>query len=291
VVFLLLILTGVSKSPSPSATIHNQENQRNLAMRAIADHLLKQNGDLYSPIPPIRRETEGNYFISLGTPIEYLNLRSIIDTILLRHQIRPDYRLSLLDCESGALALGFLADLEDKERDIPCQQREQIVSCYDLRIALISQGDNLTTDSIPLSTPNLKWALIGLAICFPIVLWTWTQKSKVAVVQDQPQDGWQNKTQATSFHLNNQVLKIDQQSISLTYREAKLLNFFFENANQVLERDTILQAVWEDEGIIVGRSLDVFVSRLRKKLKGDPALSIVNVHGVGYRLEVIMRSA
>ncbi len=56
--------------------------------------------------------------------------------------------------------------------------------------------------------------------------------------------------------------------------------------NQLLGRDLILQSVWGDEGITVGRSADVFVSRLRKLLQHDPTLRIASVHGVGYRLEI-----
>jgi DNA-binding response OmpR family regulator len=72
----------------------------------------------------------------------------------------------------------------------------------------------------------------------------------------------------------------------LTYREAKLLYFFCRHKNKLLERDTILKAVWEDEGIIVGRSIDVFVSRLRKLLKDNPSVRFANIHSVGYRFEV-----
>ena len=72
----------------------------------------------------------------------------------------------------------------------------------------------------------------------------------------------------------------------LTYREAKLLQLLANHPNQVLERDQILKLVWEDEGITVGRSVDVFISRLRKLLAEDPTLRITAVHGVGYRFEV-----
>jgi DNA-binding response OmpR family regulator len=94
-------------------------------------------------------------------------------------------------------------------------------------------------------------------------------------------------------HFGNTVLDLGRQTIrtagteqNLTYREAKLLRLLVQHANRVLERDAILKAVWEDEGIIVGRSVDVFVSRLRKLVQADPTVRIVAVHGVGYRLEV-----
>jgi DNA-binding response OmpR family regulator len=72
----------------------------------------------------------------------------------------------------------------------------------------------------------------------------------------------------------------------LTFRENKLLLYFANHPNQVLEREEILANVWGDEGLIVGRSLDVFVSRLRKILKNDTTLQLKNIHGIGYRLEI-----
>ncbi|MBK8042565.1 MAG: response regulator transcription factor [Haliscomenobacter sp.] len=82
-----------------------------------------------------------------------------------------------------------------------------------------------------------------------------------------------------------QVLECGGLRQDLTFREAKLLRLFVTHSGQLLEREFILTQVWADEGVLVGRSVDVFVSRLRKKLSADPSVSIVAVHGVGYRLE------
>jgi two-component system, OmpR family, response regulator len=84
----------------------------------------------------------------------------------------------------------------------------------------------------------------------------------------------------------NQQIKSDNGIQVLTNKEAKLLKLFCINLNQVINRDTIQKAIWEDEGYFVGRSMDVFISRLRKLLKDDPDVTITNVHGVGYKLEV-----
>jgi DNA-binding response OmpR family regulator len=82
------------------------------------------------------------------------------------------------------------------------------------------------------------------------------------------------------------MLMCGGKSQSLTFREAKLLQLFAENPDQLMEREFIINRIWADEGVLVGRSLDVFVSRLRKKLADDPSVAIVAVHGVGYKLEV-----
>lgn len=71
----------------------------------------------------------------------------------------------------------------------------------------------------------------------------------------------------------------------LTPREAALLTLLHRHANEVVPRERILRDIWGKDDYFLGRSLDVFISRLRKYLHDDPALRIVNVHGVGFRLE------
>lgn len=84
----------------------------------------------------------------------------------------------------------------------------------------------------------------------------------------------------------NQQLLVNGQAVVLTNKEAKLLKLFCLHKNKVIDRDSIQKAIWEDEGYFVGRSMDVFISRLRKLLKDEPAVALTNVHGVGYKLEV-----
>lgn len=284
---LLMMLTSVSKSSELLSTANPSESQINLALREIADQVLKQNQDVFSPIPPVRREDPNTYLIELKSPVNYALIRQLVDSTLLRHRIRPDYRLSLLDCSTDEVVLGFLAYAKDENKEVPCQQRaSNMDNCYYLRLQLVDNW--LPTSNTALQKPErqLRWWLMGLAILFPLLWMNLRPKEQEPTETEADQDGWQLLTDLTAFHPINQTLRVDQVSETLTYREAKLLRFFFEHPNQVLEREAILQAVWEDEGVIVGRSLDVFVSRLRKKLKGDPELNLVSVHGVGYRLEV-----
>lgn len=69
----------------------------------------------------------------------------------------------------------------------------------------------------------------------------------------------------------------------LTHREAEVLKFLCERKNQVIKRDEILTAIWGRDDYFLGRSLDVFVTRLRKMLADDASIKIENVHGIGFR--------
>jgi DNA-binding response OmpR family regulator len=73
---------------------------------------------------------------------------------------------------------------------------------------------------------------------------------------------------------------------TLTQKEAEVLKLLCSNKDRVLKREEILTTVWGDDDYFMGRSLDVFISKLRKYLKDDPKVEIVNYHGVGFRLEV-----
>jgi DNA-binding response OmpR family regulator len=72
----------------------------------------------------------------------------------------------------------------------------------------------------------------------------------------------------------------------LTRKEADLLLFFSEHRNELLPRETILNAVWGNDDYFIGRSMDVFITKLRKYLRDDKSISINNVHGIGFVFEV-----
>ena len=87
-----------------------------------------------------------------------------------------------------------------------------------------------------------------------------------------------------TFNLKKQTLKFNNVSEKLTHREANLLYYLIKNKNQVLERSFILNKLWGDDDFFNARSMDVFITKLRKKLKSDASIQIINVRGYGYKL-------
>ncbi|OVE59169.1 response regulator transcription factor [Chryseobacterium mucoviscidosis] len=85
------------------------------------------------------------------------------------------------------------------------------------------------------------------------------------------------------FDPNNYTLHNSDNKVTLTQRESELLLFFIRNKNTVLKRQDILKAVWGDDDYFMGRSLDVFISRLRKVFSDEENISIENLHGIGFR--------
>ncbi|WP_432672801.1 response regulator transcription factor [Flavobacterium sp. SM2513] len=86
------------------------------------------------------------------------------------------------------------------------------------------------------------------------------------------------------FDFTKQTLQFSDQIISLTHREAELLFLFIENKNEILDRSVVLKKIWGSDDFFNGRSMDVFITKLRKKLNLDSNIQIINVRGQGYKL-------
>ena len=279
----LLAVQGMGWMGKPDPTDDRQFSKKvNLAMRQAADRLFDIVGDSTSTIPPVEQVSAGEYLLRLENNFKYDSLPGLLEAALAQFDIEEKYYVSVNDCLNNLLLLGYSQEtLVDGEA--PCQGRDQESGCYNLSLVF--------PDRMKKAGGN-GWAwglLLVVVLVFSVQYFYKKLKNKPLQLEEHnPQASNSSLLQLgnSSFDPANQFLQIGDLRQSLTFREAKLLHFFAQNQNQVLERDAILAAVWEDEGIIVGRSLDVFVSRLRKILKKDPTVKIANVHGVGYRLEV-----
>jgi DNA-binding response OmpR family regulator len=87
-----------------------------------------------------------------------------------------------------------------------------------------------------------------------------------------------------TFDYNRQLLSIRGKEQKLTSKEAGLLRLLCTNANEVLERSTALNEIWSDDSYFNARSMDVYIVKLRKYLREDPTVELINVHGIGFKL-------
>ncbi|MEK9620103.1 MAG: response regulator transcription factor [Flavobacteriales bacterium] len=87
-----------------------------------------------------------------------------------------------------------------------------------------------------------------------------------------------------TFNPKMQILSKDDFSVNLTTKESDLLILLYKNKNDILERDHALKAIWGDDNYFNGRSMDVYIAKLRKYLKHDEQIQIINVHGRGFKL-------
>ena len=87
-----------------------------------------------------------------------------------------------------------------------------------------------------------------------------------------------------TFDTQKQTLKICEDMTKLTTKECDLLKLLCEHANEILQRDFALKTIWVDDNYFNARSMDVYITKLRKHLRPDPDVEIINIHGKGYKL-------
>ncbi len=85
------------------------------------------------------------------------------------------------------------------------------------------------------------------------------------------------------FHLNRQTLNDGKDERKLSYRESELLKLLYINRERIIDRKDILNLLWGNDNFFNSRNLDVYITKLRRYLKGDPALEIITIKGIGYR--------
>jgi DNA-binding response OmpR family regulator len=88
------------------------------------------------------------------------------------------------------------------------------------------------------------------------------------------------------FDFPNQLLQLHGEERRLTKKEAMVLQMLCQNVNELVRREQLLINIWGSDDYFMGRSMDVYIAKLRSYLKSDPAINIVNIHGTGFKLEI-----
>ena len=280
--FAVLLLLAPREGRSNEVFDQAFQERANLAMRAVAHRMLLVNGDSLSSIPPIQSADGQKYRVQLKTHLQYDTLRAVVDAILTAHSLPLAYDLSVYDCINDLLILGFTALPDDRSGDYACQERDPLTECVNFSLRF-----HEPTATSEVSRLNISgWIGLGLLILGlgTFIGWKIRKRPSIELKALEAKDAVLIQLGNITFHPKEQWLTVNGQQKDLTYREAKLLHFFCRHPNEVLPRHQIIESVWGEEGVQVTRSLDVFVSRLRKILKVDPSIKISSVHGVGYRL-------
>jgi len=252
--------------------------QVNLALRRTADGLLRASGDSTSRIPAIE-QTNGNVWrVRIEQTFDYVQLPALLQASLELHGVHRPYEVAIRRCFDETIDLGYHQLDYVQNKEVACQGREMPTGCHYIEIKFLEKEDKYSLWS---ATAGILLLILGALGGYWVAY-----RRKQAPADATPADttDWLEFGNS-KLDVAGQILMCSGLRQTLTFREAKLLKLFASHPNQLLERELILQEVWADEGILVGRSVDVFISRLRKKLAGDPSISIVAVHGVGYRLE------
>ena len=253
-----------------------------VALRMIGHQVLLSSNDSTSRVLPIVKE-DGHYRIQFESEFEFepTQLVSLVDSVATETNLSSSYIVEVEQCETGAVVYSFKMDDFRQSDIIPCRGRMQPKACYNLVFTLLVTDK---AESVVMSTPSENGAIdYGLfaalfAVLSGLLYFLWKRKK---TTQSDP-----NLIPLGEYHFDkrNTELLINQRKIELTSKEADLLLLLYNMVNTTVEREVILNKVWGDQGDYVGRTLDVFISKLRKKLEADSSVKIANIRGVGYKL-------
>ena len=252
-------------------------SRREVLLRRIGHEILLQSGDSTSRVLPIKKIAENEYQISFEKEFSFVT-DSLVNTtqrLLAKDYYVTDYVVNVINCDNSSVAYGYAISKNKKEDILACVGRKQPIACYKI---------NIKFKPSDVVTANYKYYLVGLAFLLLIGFIFWKLKPKKQL----PKIDNNNLFTFGSvvFDAQKRQLEINNETIDLTATETRLLLIFASSPNETIERSRLQKEIWEDEGVIVGRSLDMFISKLRKKLELDPNINIAVVRGKGYKLEV-----
>lgn len=274
--FLLAMLFTIALNADGQG-ISEKESRQLVQFRHIGHQLLLAVGDSSSRVMPVEKTGDGSYRLTFEKPFRFLpdSLANVTERLMQSRLFTAPFTLTVTVAGSDKIVYGFTSD-EILKGNVPCIGRQMPLAMYVINIqtpVAVSWNIYITLFSVLLITISVLAALQ-------------VYKTKRNIGQ-KPADGPDAISIGNyQFIPTKGLLVYDSENISLTAKERTLLNIFLKQVNQVIDRNLLLKEGWEDEGVITGRSLDMYVSKLRKKLQKDASISIKNVHGKGYSLNI-----
>ena len=275
---ILLFVCGICAASSMAGNNDFDVARREVLLRRIGDELLLQSGDSTSRVLPVEKVSGNEYQIRFENDLTFQpdSIVNISSRLLAKDPLTRDYVVNVLNCGNASVAYGFAISGNKKNDIIACKGRKQPRACYMINVKFKPPGMNKTRQG---------YILVGLSF-LAFVGFIFLRPVKPRRISPSGQYTTVFTLGSVLFDAQKQQLIINKETIDLTGTETRLLLIFASSPNETIERRRLQKEIWEDEGVIVGRSLDMFISKLRKKLEPDPNINIVVIRGKGYKLEI-----
>jgi hypothetical protein len=278
----LVLFTHISCEPEVVEKDTKDFSDRvKLALRNAGNELLLAQQDSTSLVLPVLEIADKQYELSFEQSLTIVpdSLVTFIEHSFKLAGLPGDYRLSVVKCKQKEISYSFEMSTDPSQRMLPCAQRVLPEHCYVIDVLFLDPIAVRKTGIA--SVPPYVFFLLA---CIPLAVVVYNKRKKVE--EEEVTTNEFLSLGILQFYTEQHKIVHDQTEIALSNKECELLTIFVDQLNQVVKREDLSKRVWEDHGVVVGRSLDTYVSKLRKKLLVDPNIKLTNVHGVGYKLEV-----
>ncbi|MEO9512972.1 MAG: winged helix-turn-helix domain-containing protein [Flavobacteriaceae bacterium] len=281
--FSLIVLAFVISGYATNDTGESFSSLAKVALRNTGNALLLQSNDATSLVLPVTQPKKNSFELSFQKELAIVpdSLVKAITENFDALDLANEYLVEVIDCKSQEVSYSYSASNKEEKNIIPCLGRKLPVGCYTIKVSF--------SNNVALTGLNFgpSWYVLTLLGIIGMTLLYWTKKRQITETHDALTF---TAIGDYKFFIDQNELVKNDISIKLTSKESELLQIFGDNINQIVKRDFLLKEVWEDKGVFVGRSLDTFISKLRKKFKEDSRINIINIHGVGYKLEILKKS-
>jgi len=278
---LLSLISVICVAFSMTANNDYDIARREVLLRRIGHEILLQSGDSVSRVLPVKKITKNEYQLSFENAFTFQpdSLVNTTQRLLAKDPLTSDYVVNVLNCANAGVAYGYAISKNKKDDIVACKGRRQPIACYMINIKFKPTGIVTAKNGYFLGALSLL-AFVGFIFLRPV-------KPKKALPGDSKHTDVETFTLGSmSFNTETRKLMMNEKTIDLTKTETRVLRIFALSPNEPIERSRLQKEIWEDEGVIVGRSLDMFISKLRKKLELDPNVKIAVIRGKGYKLEI-----
>ena len=252
--------------------------RREILLRRIGHEILLQSGDSVSRVLPVKKIAKNEYLISFENAFTFQPgfLVNTTQRLLVKDPLASDYVVNVLNCANASVAYGYAISKNKKNDIVACIGRRQPIGCYMI---------NIKFKPTPVITARNGY-ILGALLFYEVGGFVYSRYVSPQETLHDSQHTGMFTLGSISFDAEARKLMINGKAIELTRTETRVLRIFALSPNEAIERSRLQKEIWEDEGIIVGRSLDMFISKLRKKLEFDPNIKIVVIRGKGYKLEI-----
>lgn len=234
--------------------------------------------DTMSEHASVEKRSSNYFYVKTNSPLSSHEVDTLIQKEFSARNILLDYEIGVYNAEDDSLVHGsFVNTSEPAKSPISYVETDGVNKNFAVLFP--------TRENYLVSQQDI-WIFATLAF----LLGSWFLFHLVAYFRKSPStstdDPHQIRLGNSCLDFHNQHLVVNDFTYRLTYKENKILQLFFENPNQVIERGVFLENVWEKDGFFVARSMDVFISKVRKYLSMDQSIKIENLRSIGYRLHV-----
>lgn len=272
---LFLVMTSCSNESKEDLTAIVK-----VALRDVGHHLLLSNQDSISVVKPVTNSEDLQFKLSFEEQltIQPDSLVKLVKNSFQKANLPQQYLVEVIQCQDNEVAYSYQMNQNLQKGIIPCSGRQLQKNCYLINVRF--------TESIKSSkSSSYLWLIYVFLFVFLGIITLLYFKRKTKTVTEEYSENFTAIGQYKFYPEQHKLIK-EATEINLSKKECELLTLFMQQPNQIITRDELTKKVWEDNGVFVGRSLDTYISKLRIKLKADESIKLINIHGIGYKLEI-----